>query len=913
MGSRQRSIGIACMLAVVAGCAAAGAIPHRVFVLENGLRLVVHEDRKAPIVAVQVAYHVGSKNERPGRTGFAHLFEHLMFNGSEHFDDDYFKALERVGATGINGTTNEDRTHYFQTVPREALDTALWMESDRMGHFLGALTQERLEEQRGVVLNEKRQGDNQPYRIAWRLITRHAWPWGHPYSWEVIGSEEDLAAASLQDVRAWFRDFYGAANAVLVVAGDVSAEEALQKVRHAFGDIPPGPPVARPVVDVVRRTGARRMRVQDRVPQARLYKVWTIPQYGTTEGNRLTLAAEALAAGKSSRLYKRLVYDAQLATEVHAWADLREIAGQFGVVITVRPGVSLAEAERAADEEIARFLREGPTRRELERIQARIEADFIRQSEQVGGKADMLIRDLLFTGDAAYHEKRMREWREATPRQVVETARGWLSDGAFILEVEPFPAYRVATAGADRSALPLPSELPEAAFPAVRRATLSNGLRVVLVERHETPLVLCTLSVGAGFAADACAQRGTATLMADLLDEGTRHLSALELGRELERLGAALSTGCAPDATLVSLNTLSRHLDRALDLYAEVILHPAFPEEDFQRLRHQRLAQIRREKANPRGVAMRVMPRLLYGERHAYGQGFSGSGEEESVAGLTRDDLERFYRQEFKPNRATLVVAGDVTLEALLPRLERRFGSWKPGEVPDRSVAEARPALRPSVWLIDRPAAPQTLIVAGGIAPPKRHPLDPAIEALNTLLGGAFTSRVNMNLREEKHWSYGARTYLTEVCGPRAFLCIAPIQTDRVADAMRELDREFRGITGTNPPTAEELRKAVAHHTLQLAGRWETLGAVVGALEQVVRFDLPEEYYSMYAGTMRALTLPEVTRAAAEVIRPESLVWLVVGDRTQVEEPLRRLDWGPVNVLDADGKPVNGTVGSVSR
>jgi len=906
MGRRQRIIGITGALAAVAGCAAADAIPHQVFVLENGLRLVVHEDRKAPIVAVQVAYHVGSKDERPGRTGFAHLFEHLMFNGSEHFDDDYFKALERVGATGINGTTDEDRTHYFQTVPREALDTALWMESDRMGHLLGALTQERLEEQRGVVLNEKRQGDNQPYRIAWRLITRHAWPPGHPYSWEVIGSEEDLAAASLQDVREWFRDFYGAANAVLVVAGDVSAEEALRKVRHAFGDIPPGPPVARPVADAVRRTGVRRMRVQDRVPQARLYKVWAIPQYGTAEGNRLILAAEALATGKSSRLHKRLVHDAQLATEVHAWADLREIAGQFGVAITVRPGVPLAEAERTADEEISRLLRQGPTRGELERIRARFEADFIRQRERISGKADILIRDLLFTGDAAYHEKRMREWRETTPRQVAETARAWLSDGAFILEIEPFPAYRAAAAGADRSALPLPSALPGAAFPAVRRAMLPNGLQVVLAERHETPLVLCSLSVGAGFAADACARPGTATLMADLLDEGTLRLSALELGRELERLGATLGTGCTPDATVVSLNTLSRHLDRALDLYAEVILHPAFPEEEFRRLRHQRLAQIRREKADPHGVAMRVMPRLLYGERHAYSQGFSGSGDEVSVAGLTRDDLERFYRQEFKPNRATLVVAGDVTLEALLPRLERRFGAWRPGPVPDdRPVAEARPATRPSVWLIDRPAAPQTLIVAGGLAPPKCHPRDHAIEALNTLLGGAFTSRVNMNLREEKHWSYGARTRLTEVRGPRAFLCVAPVQTDRAADAMRELDREFRGITGTKPPTAEELRKAVEHHTLQLAGRWETLDAVTGALEQAARFGLPEDYFTAYAGTMRALTLPEVTRAAAEVIRPESLVWLVVGDRAQVEEPLRRLGWGPVTVLDADGKPIN--------
>ncbi len=909
--------GALCAVSVTA-CARAAErvsveIPYQSVVLENGLTVIVHEDRKAPIVAVNIWYHVGSKNERPGRTGFAHLFEHLMFNGSEHFNDDWFKAMERVGATGMNGTTGEDRTNYFQEVPRDALAFALWMESDRMGHLLGALTQERLDEQRGVVLNEKRQGDNQPYRIAWRLITQNAWPAGHPYSWEVIGSEEDLKAATLDDTRAWFKEFYGPANAVLVIAGDVDTREAVALARRAFGDIPPGPPLQRHTAYIAKRSGTRRMTVQDRVPQARLYKVWNIPPYGTTDGNLLSVAADVLANGKSSRLYRRLVHDGQLATDVNAWAGLREIAGQFMIVATARPGVPMREVEQAIDEELARLLDEGPDADDLQRVKAGIEADFVRGCERIGGfggKSDVLARNAVLTGDPAYYKTLLRETLGATRTAVRDTARAWLADGAFVLEVEPFPAYRAATNGMDRSAVPFPALNPQPRLPAIQRATLANGMRVLLAERHDMPLVQMTLLMPPGFAADRGGAAGTASLAAEMLDEGTRRRDALAISAELEALGARLGTGCGPDAVAVTLNTLTRHMDKAVELFADVVVNPTFPENEFKRLQQQRLAAIQREKSEPNGVALRVLPRLMFGEEHPYAAPLSGYGDEAGVAALTREDLERFYARWFRPEQATLAVAGAVTLERLLPVLERRFGEWRAmsesgsGLPVEGLDATSSAAARTSVlYMIDRPGAAQSVIVAGCPVRAKNETDEAAVQAMNAILGGTFTSRINMNLREDKHWSYGARTSLLDMAGERAFLCSTSVQTDKTAAALRELKQDMLGLQADRPPTAAEVGKVVTDLTLRLGGQWETLGAVGEVMQQMVRLGLSENYFRGYAEALRNVTVPDVQAAAARVVRPERLVWLVVGDRSRLRPELEALGWGPVAELDVDGLP----------
>ena len=480
-------------------------IPYQQFRLNNGLTVIVHEDHKAPIVAVNLWYHVGSKNERPGRTGFAHLFEHLMFNGSENFNDDFFKPFDQIGVTDQNGTTNEDRTNYFQNVPVNGLDMVLWLESDRMGHLLGAIDTARLDEQRGVVQNEKRQGENEPYGQVWNLISENTYPRGHPYSWSVIGSMEDLNAASLDDVREWFRTYYGPNNAVLVVAGDVTVPDVRARVERYFGDIPPGPPIATHETWIAPMTGTKRQRMEDRVPQARIYKVWNIPQWGSADADYLDLLTDVLSSGKTSRLYERLVYRDQIATDVAAFIDAKEIGGQVIVMATARPGGDLAAVERAIDEEMARLLRDGPTPAEMSRVKTQTRANFLRGVERIvgfGGNSELMAQSLVYGGSPEFYKVRMQRMETATAENLRDAGRRWLGDGQYILEVHPFPELAAGTGGADRSRLPEVGTAPTPHFPALQRTTLSNGLKVVLAQRDAVPVVNMRLLVDAGYAAD---------------------------------------------------------------------------------------------------------------------------------------------------------------------------------------------------------------------------------------------------------------------------------------------------------------------------------------------------------------------------------------------------------------------------
>src|SRR4051812_28568389 len=480
-------------------------IPYQKFVLGNGLTLIVHEDHKAPVVAVNVWYHVGSKDERPGRTGFAHLFEHLMFNGSENYKDDWFKVMEAAGATKLNGTTWLDRTNYFQNVPTSALDLTLWMESDRMGHLLGAIDQKVLDEQRGVVQNEKRQGESQPYGHVDELITQSTYPAGHPYSWETIGSMEDLNAASLEDVKDWFRANYGAANAVLVIAGDITVADAKAKVEKYFGDIPSGPVVKRQLDWVAKMTGEHRATLQDHVPQARIYKVWNIPGYSKRDFTLMDMANATLSGGKNSRLFKRLVYTDRTATAVRGDIGPFELGSQVQLIVTVKPGVDPAVVENAMDEEIAKLLASGPTAAEVERIRTTNFANFARGMERIdgfGGKSQVLAESQVFGGSPDFYKTRLGWVDKATPADVQGAAKRWMSDGVFVVTVTPTPAYKAADTGADRSKLPVTGAPPSLKLPPIARTKLSNGLEVYVVERHNAPIVNFSLITDVGFAAD---------------------------------------------------------------------------------------------------------------------------------------------------------------------------------------------------------------------------------------------------------------------------------------------------------------------------------------------------------------------------------------------------------------------------
>ena len=880
-------------------------IPYERFVLDNGLTVIVHEDHKAPIVAINTWYHVGSKNERPGKTGFAHLFEHLMFGGSEHVPGRYIDSMERVGATDLNGTTNPDRTNYFQNVPTSAVDLTLWMESDRMGHLLGALDQKTLDLQRGVVQNEKRQGENQPYGVTRQLLTQNTYPAGHPYSWTTIGDMADLDAASMKDVQEWFKTYYGPSNVVLVIAGDIDAKTAREKVTKYYGDIPSGPPVAHQQVWVAKMTGTHRQTVQDRVPQARIYKVWNVPQYGSADADYLDLVSDCLSNGKSSRFYKRLVYEDQIATEAVAYVDLREIGGQFTVRGTARPGQSIAQVEKELDEELARFLKNGPTAEEMQRVKVQYEAEFIRGIERIGGfggKSDRLAMSQVYRGSPDAYKISLKRVQEATAEDLRAAAQRWLSDGVYILEVDPFPDYKTASAGADRSKAPETGMPPELKLPKLQRATLSNGLKVILAERHEVPLVNFTLASDAGFASDASTTPGTANLAMQVLTDGTRTRNALQISDELELLGATLRGYSNLDLSFVSLSALTSELEPSLDLFADVVLHPSYPEAEVKREQKLVLAGIEREQNTPTTLAVRVLPGLLYGAGHPYGNPLTGSGTKESVAKLTRDDLVKFHDTWIGPNNSTLIVVGDTTLKEVTPKLDKLFAGWKSRSAPSKNVMTVPVAAKSAVYLIDKPGALQSVIIAGVVAPPRANPQEIAIEAMNDSLGGTFGARLNMNLREDKHWSYGVRTVLRDARSQRPFYAVAPVQTDKTKESLVEMNKEFRGIVGEHPVGSDELAKIQANETLKLPGSRETLDALGQSIIDVVQFGLPDDYYDAYAGKVRALKTSDLDQAAREVVRPDNLIWIVVGDRAKIEAGVRELNLGEFRLMDTDGK-----------
>lgn len=882
-------------------------IQYQKFVLNNGLTVIIHEDHKAPIAAVNVWYHVGSKNEKPGKTGFAHLFEHLMFTGSENFKDNYFQAMERIGATDLNGTTNSDRTNYFENVPVSAFDIALWMESDRMGHLLGSVDQTRLDQQRGVVQNEKRQGEDQPYGKVDELITKSTYLTSHPYSWTVIGSMEDLSAASLDDVKEWFKTYYGPSNVVLVVAGDINTKEALEKVKKYFGDIPAGPPTSKQKTWIAKRTGNQLQVVQDRVPQPRIYKVWNVPEWGSSESTQLDLLSSILAYGKTSRLYKRLVYDEQVATSVSSYVDDREIGGQFYVDVMLKPGQDIDKISKEIDEELGKLIKSGPTKAELEKAKTEYYVNFVRGIERIGGfggKSDILARSMTFKGDPDYYKVILSQVKNADIKDIQNTAKDWLSDGMYELHVLPFDTYSVTGADADRTHMPEEGNAPTVKFPNITQFQLSNGLKVLLAERHSIPIVNLQLIVDAGYSADMNGISGTSRLAMGMIDEGTKKRTALQISDEMDNLGAWFYAYSSLDNSTVSLSALKSNLDASLDLFSDIILNPTFPETDLDRLRKQQIVNIQQEKATPILMALRVLPALLYGDKHAYGTPLTGSGFESGVARITRDDLLKLYNTWFKPNNATLVVIGDITESEIKPKLEKLFKDWKSGEVPKKDITEVQQSTKPRVYILDKPGSAQSIVIAGDLGVSKNNPDEVAIQSMNDALGGMFTSRLNMNIREDKHWSYGAFTFLVDSRGQRTFVAYAPVQTDKTKETMIEINKELTDITSTRPVSNEEFLKSKKNTLLSLPGQWETLNSVAGSISNIVAYGLPIDYYQKYPSMVQDLTLEQVDNSSSKVVHPKGLVWVIVGDRSKIEESIKSLNYGDIKFLDGDGNIV---------
>jgi predicted Zn-dependent peptidase len=884
------------------------AIPHTVFQLENGLTVIVHEDHKAPVVAVSTWYNVGSKDEPKGKTGFAHLFEHLMFNGSDNLPGDYFTYLQQIGATDYNGTTWFDRTNYFETVPKAALERTLFMESDRMGYLLGAVTQEKLDNQRGVVQNEKRQGDNQPGGLVEYEVLGNLFPEGHPYHHSTIGSMADLDAASLATVKEWFIDKYGPNNSVLVLAGDVTAAEARPLIEKYFGAIKRGPVNNPAQADVPTLAAPKSIVMKDRVAATQIQRHWAVPGLLSDQLAALDIGASVLGGLASSRLDNILVRNEKLAVGVTAQYQPFHRIGMFEVTATVKPGVDPAVVEKRLDEIIADYLANGPTEDEVRRAATREVGGRIRGLEQVGGfggKAVALAEGQVYAGDSDFYKKTLNRYAATTPAEVKAVMQQWLSRPVFAIRLEPGerPPYEeskfkpkkgksadIKTPKVKREIPPIGTPAP-LDFPDIQHVQLSNGVKVHYAQRTAVPVTQVALAFDAGFAADAPTARGLQNLTLSLLDEGADGMTSQQIAEEEERLGAEIGAGGSADQSSVTMSALSANLGPSLDLLADIVQRPTFAPAEIERVRTQVLTAIAQEQKNPSGMAARVLPVLLYGETHPYAT--TASGNPAAVKAFTRDDLLRFQQTWLRPDNLEIFVVSNLPLAEVQQQLEQRFGTWAPPAGVAKGVKTfAEPPARPKaerIVLIDRPGSPQSLIMAGQVTPIDPRGEMAAITGANDVLGGNFLSRVNMDLRETKGWSYGVRGTVALNAKVVPYVVSAPVQSDRTADSIRALRQDIREFLTTKGITDEELERTIANRISQLPGSFETSASVLSAMQQNALYGRPDNYYELLADKYRAQSKATLDASLREALDPAGFVWVVVGDAAKVKPQLAKL------------------------
>jgi zinc protease len=889
------------------------AIPHEEFQLANGLTVLVHTDRKAPVVGVAMWYNVGSKDEPKGKTGFAHLFEHLMFNGSENLPGDYFEYLQQIGATDYNGTTNFDRTNYFQTVPTGALERALFMESDRMGFLLGAVTQGKLDNQRGVVQNEKRQGDNQPGGLVFYEILENLFPEGHPYRHSPIGSMADLDKASLQDVRNWFINNYGPNNAVLVLAGDIDTATARPLVEKYFGEIARGPVNTPAAADLPTLAAPKSSVMKDRVAATTVSRFWPMPGLLDRQLVALDLGGSVLGGLASSRLDNILVRNDKTAVSVSAGLYAQQRVGIFFAQATVKPGVDPALVEKRLDEIIQQYIAEGPTAEELARAATREVGTRMRALEQVGGfggKAVTLAEGEVLAGDSDFYKKTLANYATITPAEVKLAMAEWLAKPAFSLRLEPGdrPPYVEAAAqkpkkSSDKIKVTKKREIPPLAamqaldFPDMQHVALSNGVQLHYAQRSAVPITQMALQFNAGFSADAPSSRGLQSMTLSLLDEGTTTKTSQQIAEEQERLGAEISASGTADRSTVAMSALSANLAPSLDLMADIIRNPAFAPAEIERVRAQTLTGIAQQMKDPNAMASRALPYLLYGETHPYAS--TGVGDTQSVEKITRDDLLAFQQSWLRPDNMEIFVVSDRPLSEVQAELDRHFGQWQapgsPKGVKQFTPPPARPT-RPRIVLIDRPQSPQSVIVGGQITPVDPRSDVTALQSANDVIGGNFLSRINMDLRETKGWSYGVRGSATVNERVVPYIVSAPVQADRTGDSIAALAATYRDFLTVKGTTDEELARTIANNIQQLPGRFETSSAV---LQGMITNDLlgrPDNYYETLAPLYRAQTRATLDQAFRGAVAPEGFVWVVVGDAAKIRPQLDELKM-PIEVI----------------
>jgi zinc protease len=882
------------------------------YTLPNGLQVILHVDRKLPVVHVNQWFHVGSKNEKLNRTGFAHLFEHMMFQGSQNASGEYFSYIEKAGANlfagGVNGTTNNDRTNYFATVPSANLEYVLWLESDRLATLADALTKEKLDNQRDVVKNERRQGlENQPYGRAFKLLFENLHPKGHPYSWDVIGIHEDLTAATIDDVREFFKTYYAPNNLSLVIAGDFDPAEAKRLVAKYFGPIPPGPALDRPARNIATISGEKIIEVNDRVPQERTYIAWpTPPLYDTTDAD-LDIIGNILTDGLSSRLNKVLVYDRQIASDVQAFQLSMEISSLFAVIATARPGASLSQIEEVITEEIGRLAKDGPTPAELARAKTKWEFNFVTNLERIGGfggKADRLNSYNTFLGDPGKFEFDLNRYRSATAQRVQATAAKWLNtSNRLVVRFHPENSKRdTEVAQLDRSRQPSLGADRAYTAPEVKTAKLENGLEIYVVERKELPKVAVTLATKTGSVVDTAEKSGVARLAYQTMDMGTKTRKALEIEDALGDLGTSLQANTGREVSSIAFEVLKRNLASALPIFADVVRNPTYPAAEIEREKKITLDAIAQQLSNPNGIAQRILNMVAFGAGHPYGR--PDMGFTSTVSQIAPADLEKFHATYVKPANSALIFAGDITLAEATELARQHFSSWSGAAPPAVNVPAPQPMGLGKVFLVDKPDAAQTVIMQIVDAPPRKSDEFYAFNLADAVWGGGFQTRLNLNLREEKGYSYGTFSFPQHYSKANIWIATGGVQTNKTKESVVEFVNELKAIAGGKPITETELADARANRVRGYAQQFETMGQLVDQIAQLWSQELPLSELQRYPDETQRATLAAVNTAAQRYAVPGKATLLLVGDLSKIEAGVRELKLGEIVILDAEGKPV---------
>ncbi|MGI8555389.1 MAG: M16 family metallopeptidase, partial [Pyrinomonadaceae bacterium] len=821
----------------------------------------------------------------------------------------------------VTGTPNSDRTYYYETVPSNFLERALYLEADRMGGLLDAMTQAKLDNQRDVVKNERRQRiDNVPYGTASEKIGEIMYPEGHPYHHSVIGSMEDLSAASLDDVKDFFRKYYVPNNAVLVVSGDYDEKQAKNWIEKYFGPIAKGADIVRPDQPEPKLNGEIRKTYEENVPLPRLTMVWhSVPQYAPDEA-ALDMLGSILSSGRGSRLQSDLVYGKELAQIISAFNNTDEIAGLFQITALAKPGKPLDDIEKEINSELERLKKEPPTAEEMTRALNTREASAIYSLQTDLGKGSQISSYTGYLNKPDYFQADLDRYRKVTPADIQRVANQYLNNNRLVMDFVPgkgaMPKMNAeankptstkekkkddARTAQQKADLPKGGPDPKFTLPAIEKTKLSDGLNVWIVKQNELPIVSMNMVLNAGGTFDAADKSGVSSLTATMLNQGTKNRSAIEIANQLQAIGASLGAGAGYDSTNVSMQTLTKNLDQALDIYSDVITDASFPANELETIRRRTLTGFSLRKSNPTAISDLVYNRVLYGNQ-PYSR--SLSGDEKSVRAITRDDLVNFYNANYTPNNATLIVVGDVDSKTLLPKLEKAFSGWKAGGTINPVTMTAETMMgKPGIYFVDKPGAAQSSVAIGQVGVDRGSPDYYALQVMNSILGGGSSGRLFMNLREDKGYTYGAYSSFAFRRGAGPFRAAAEIQTGSTKEAVAEFIKELNGIRGAIPVTPTELENSKQALIRRFPAGFETDGQISAQLSNLVIYGLPDTYFNDYIQKVNAVTLADVNRVANKYLTPDKMAIVIVGDRTVVEPTLKDLSY-PVTILDTEGNPI---------